>query len=640
MTSGFTPEPDQSPASRRRLAQQLAEPARRFIHTEAGSAGLLLFATLAALVWVNGPFGSGYEELWGTELSIRLGDHTVTEDLRHWVNDGLMVFFFFVVGLEIRRELAMGELTDRSRLRIPVLAAMAGIVVPAVLYLAFNPSGEAAQGWGIAISTDTAFVLGVLALAGSVVPTQLRVFLLTLSVVDDVAALLIIAIFYSDDVSLAALGVAALCMVAILGLARLRVWRGPAYFVVGAALWLAMLESGVHPAIAGVVIALCIPTYAPRRDAVEEAAGLAARFRQSPLPSLARSAKLSMERAVSPNERMQELLHPWTSYVIVPVFALANAGVVITFDSFTTAVTSGVGLGVIVGLVVGKVLGVGVVSLLLARSRVGDLPRGTRPGDLMAGAALTGIGFTVALFIVDLAFTSPELVRDAKIGVLVASTCAAVLGWGMFRVIALRARAQGRRLGPPALVPGVDPGRDHIRGRADAPLTLVEYSDFECSFCGRTTGILSELHARLGDDLRYVFRHLPLTDVHADAELAAQAAEAAGRQGRFWEMHDRLFAHQDRLDPQSLVRHAEALGLDVDRFLEDVEGVECAARVRDDVASAEASGVAGTPTFFIGGRRHSGVYDAETLEARLRAAADRPDERPSAATPAAPPPPR
>lgn len=592
------------------------------MHTEAGSAGLLLLATLAALAWVNGPFGSTYAEVWGTDLSVRLGDRELTEDLRDWVNDGLMVFFFFVVGLEIRRELAMGELTDRRRLRIPAIAALTGIAIPAVLYLVVNPSGPAAHGWGVAISTDTAFVLGVLALAGSVVPTQLRIFLLTLAVVDDVAALVIIAAFYSDHIAPGPLAIAALCIVVILALARLRVWRGPAYFVAGAALWVAMLESGVHPAIAGVVIALCIPTYAPRREAVEHAAGLAQRFRQSPLPSLARSAKLSIERAVSPNERLQELLHPWTSYVIVPVFALANAGVVIDARSLGDALTSGVGLGVIAGLVVGKLVGVGAVSLLLARLRVGALPPGTTRADLMAGAALTGIGFTVSLFITDLAFEDhPLLARDAKIGVMVASTAAAVLGWCMFRAIAARARAHGRRVGPPVLVPPVDPARDHIRGPVDAPMTLVEYSDFQCPFCSRTTGILAELRERLGDDLRYVFRHLPLTDVHEHAELAARAAEAAAAQGRFWEMHDRLFAHQDRLTADDLVEHAAAIGLDVPRFLADLEREDTDLRVREDVASAEASGVTGTPTFFVGGRRHSGVYDAATLEARLREAA-------------------
>ena len=617
MTTGTLGSTDRTPSRSRRLAQQLASPLRSFIATEAGSAGLLLAATLAALIWVNSPFSSSYHDLWSTELSVRLGDHAITEDLQHWVNDGLMVFFFFVVGLEVRREIAMGELTDKVRLRIPALAACAGILVPALIYLALNASGDAARGWGVAISTDTAFALGVLALVGAGAPTQLRVFLLTLAIVDDIAALAIIAVFYSDDVSVLPLLLAGACVLAILALGRLRVWRGPAYFAVGAVLWAAMLESGVHPAIAGVVIAACIAVYPPRREEVERAAVLVKAFRQSPVPELARSTKLSVERAVSPNERLQELLHPWTSFVVVPLFALANAGVEIDGHTLRDAWTSSVGLGVILGLVVGKLIGVGATSLVAARARLGQLPRGVGPAEILGGAALTGIGFTVSLFIVDLAFTSPELRDEAKIGVLTASTVAALLGWGVFQIIAIRARSQGRVLGSPVLDPPVDPAHDHIRGPVDAPLTLVEFLDFECPFCARATSLGPALRRRFGDDLRYVVRNLPLTDVHPRAELAAEAAEAAAAQGRFWEMYDRLFAHQDELEPEDLVRHAEAIGLDVERFSRELaEGVH-APRVRDDVASAEASGVTGTPTFFVGGRLHYGPYDAETLGARL-----------------------
>jgi NhaA family Na+:H+ antiporter len=611
------PSDQRSLSRKRQLAQQLAGPLRSFIATEAGSAGLLLAATVAALVWANSPLADSYEDLWGTVLELRLGDDAISLDLRHWVNDGLMVFFFFVVGLEVRRELAMGELTDRSRLRIPVIAALAGIVVPAAIYLALNPSGAAAQGWGVAISTDTAFVLGVLALIGSSCPTQLRVFLLTLSIVDDVVALAIIAVFYSDHVSVLPLAGAAACAAVILLLGRLRVWRGPAYFVVGAVLWGAMLESGVHPAIAGVVIAACIAVYPPRREEVERAAVLARAFRQSPVPELARSAKLSVERALSPNERMQELLHPWTSYVVVPIFALANAGVAVDAGILRDALTAPVGLGVVLALVIGKLIGVGLGSLAAARTGLGDLPRGVGRVDLLAGAALTGIGFTVSLFIADLAFEDPVMRDQAKIGVLTASCAAALIGWGVFRVAHVRARARGRMPGPPRLDPPVDPARDHVRGPADAPLTLVEFSDFECPFCGRATGVVAALRERFGDELRYVVRHLPLSDLHPRAQLAAEAAEAAGAQGRFWEMHDRLFAHQDALDPDDLLAHAAALGLDLDRFAEDLrEGVH-AFRVREDVVSAEASGAGGTPTFYVGGRQHSGAYDTESLARRL-----------------------
>jgi protein-disulfide isomerase len=241
--------------------------------------------------------------------------------------------------------------------------------------------------------------------------------------------------------------------------------------------------------------------------------------------------------------------------------------------------------------------------------------------DLLGGAALSGIGFTVSLFIVGLAFDSPAMRDDAKIGVLVASLAAGLLGWGIFRVADARRRARGQTGGPVPLDPPVDPARDHIRGPVDAPMTLVEFADFECPFCGRATGVVQELRERFGDRLRYVVRHLPLTDVHPNAELAAEAAEAAGAQGRFWEMHDRLFRHQDRLGPDDLVEHARALGLDLERFVQELDDRVHSPRVREDVASAEASRVSGTPTFFIGSRRHEGRYDAETLAARLLASA-------------------
>jgi NhaA family Na+:H+ antiporter len=420
------PSDQRSLSRKRQLAQQLAGPLRSFIATEAGSAGLLLAATVAALVWANSPLSDSYEDLWGTVLELRLGDDAISLDLRHWVNDGLMVFFFFVVGLEVRRELAMGELTDRSRLRIPVIAALAGIVVPAAIYLALNPSGAAAQGWGVAISTDTAFVLGVLALIGSSCPTQLRVFLLTLSIVDVGVALAIIAVFYSDHVSVLPLAGAAACAAVILLLGRLRVWRGPAYFVVGAVRWGAMLESGVHPAIAGVVIAACIAVYPPRREEVERAAVLARAFRQSPVPELARSAKLSVERALSPNERMQELLHPWTSYVVVPIFALANAGVAVA-----PAVIAGreqLMLAIVAGLAVGKPLGILAASAVAVRMRLAVKPDAYSWRQLAGAGALAGIGFTMSLFIAGQAFADAGDFAAAKLAVFAGSILAAIAG--------------------------------------------------------------------------------------------------------------------------------------------------------------------------------------------------------------------
>lgn len=597
------------------LTAQVAEPVRRFLRTEAGSAGLLLAATVAALLWAN--LSPSYAAFWATEFAVRVGDHELALDLRHWVNDGLMVFFFFVVGLEVKRELVMGDLTDRRRAAVPLAAAVTGLVVPALVYLAVNPSGPAAHAWGVVISTDTAFLLGVLVLVGPACPTQLRLFLLTLAVADDVGALAVIAAFYTEDLALGPLVLAAAGLV-LMAVMRfwLRLWRGPAYLVVGVAIWVAMHESGVHPTIAGVVIALLSPAHPPQRDEVEEAERLTRAYRQSPSPEYARAARLGIERTVSANERLQLLFRPWSSYVIVPIFALANAGVTLDAATIATAATSPVTVGIVAGLVLGKLLGILAGAAAAVGLRLGVLAPGLRFGQLAGGAALSGIGFTISLFIVDLALDDdPALADQARVGVLSASLLAALLGWAIFRIADLLRGDAPRR--PTRLDPPVDPERDHVRGPVDAPLTLVEFGDFECPFCGRATGVVDELRERFGPRLRYVFRHVPLVEPHPHAELAAEAAEAAAAQGRFWEMHDKLFRHQDRLRAVDLLDHAAAIGLDVERFAADLGSGRFGARVREDAASAEASGVEGTPTFFVNGVRHVGPTDAASLAAAL-----------------------
>ncbi|MGE0295050.1 Na+/H+ antiporter NhaA [Pseudonocardia sp.] len=614
MTTTAPERTDAGPAGP--LSAQVAAPVRRFLRTEAGSAGLLLAATIAALLWAN--LGSGYEAFWDTELAIRLGDHELSLSLQHWVNDGLMVFFFFVVGLEVKRELVMGELTDRRRAAVPLAAAITGLVVPALVYLAVNPSGPAAHAWGVVISTDTAFLLGVLVLVGPACPTQLRLFLLTLAVADDVGALGVIAIFYTEELAIGPLVLAAAGL-ALMAAMRfwLRLWRGPAYLVVGVGVWLAMHESGVHPTIAGVVIALLSPAYPPQRDEVEEAERLTRAYRQSPSPEYARAARLGIERTVSANERLQLLFRPWSSYVIVPIFALANAGVVLDSATIAASATSPVTLGIVAGLVLGKLVGILGGAAAAVGLRLGVLAPGLRFGQLAGGAALSGIGFTISLFIVDLALDDdPALADQARVGVLAASLLAALLGWALFRIADLLRGGELERR-PTALDPPVDPERDHVRGPVDAPLTLVEFGDFECPFCGRATGLVEELRERFGDRLRYVFRHVPLVDPHPHAELAAEAAEAAGAQGRFWEMHDVLFRDQGRLRAVDLLEHAEEIGLDVERFARDLGSGRFAARVREDAASADASGVAGTPTFFVNGVRHTGPTDTASLAAAL-----------------------
>ncbi|MGY2127800.1 Na+/H+ antiporter NhaA [Blastococcus sp. SYSU DS0617] len=598
------------------LSGQLSAPVRRLIRSGLAGAALLVAATVLALIWANSPWGGSYERLWHTEFAVRLGDRTIGQDLQHWVNDGLMVFFFFLIGMEVRRELSMGELAQRSRLTVPAMAAVGGLVVPALIYYAFNAGTPAAHAWGIPIATDTAFVLGALAVFGRRCPIQLRVFLLSLSVVDDIGALSVIAIFYTDDIDLGALAVAGLCVLAFIVLSKLQVWRGPAYFAVGVVMWFAMYQSGVHATIGGVVLGLLVSAYPPRRDAVELAGSLTRAFRQSPDVDLARQAKLSVERAVSPNERIGAVLVPWTTYLVVPVFALANAGVRIDGELLDRALGSPVTHGVFVGLVVGKLLGVALGAMLAVKLRLGSLPPGVTLGSVWAGAALTGLGFTVSLFVTDLAFDEEGLRDEATVGILAAAVASTLLGALAFRLLTRRTTAASAPR-PVRLDPPVDPAVDHVRGPVDAPLTLVEFGDVECPFCGRATGVVAELRRRFGDELRYVFRHLPLVDVHPHAELAAEATEAAGAQGAFWAMHDRLFSHQAELDAPDLLNHAAALGLDLERFARELGRETHAARVRDDVASAEASGVHGTPTFFVNGIRHGGPTTTDALAAAL-----------------------
>jgi Na+/H+ antiporter NhaA len=608
------------------LAAQLALPLRRFLLTEAGSAGLLLGATVVALVWANSPWSESYQSLWSTETVIRVGSHALALDLQHWVNDGLMALFFFVIGLEVRYELSVGELTERRRIVLPAAAALGGMLVPIVLYLLLNPSGEAANGWGIVIGTDTAFLLGALALVGPAYPTQLRVFLLTVTVFDDAVAVTIIGVAYSDALDVAALAVAGAALLALALFSRVGQWRASVYVVLTVVLWLATTDSGLHPSIAGMAAGLVIAARPPRRHAVERAASLSRAFRQSPLPDVGRSAAKGLRQAVSVNERLQLVLHPWTSYVVVPIFALANAGVDLRGGVLTDAIGSPLTWGVVVGLVVGKFVGIGAGALGTLRLRLGTMPQGVGEGQVLGGAVLSGIGFTVSLLIANLAFDDPRLRDQATVGVLIAAVLATLGAWVVFR-LAAALRGEHTASLPMVLERPVDIHRDRIRGPLDAPLTLVEYVDFECPFCGRATGVTRELRERLGDDLRYVFRHLPLSDVHEHAELAAHAAEAAAEQGRFWEMHDVLFDHQDELEFEDLLGYAGDLGLDVEQFARDLDDERIAARVREDVASAEASGARGAPTFFIGTRRHIGPYDADTLARELEASRSMPDAK-------------
>jgi Na+/H+ antiporter NhaA len=609
-------------ATKTAWARHLAAPVRDYLRTETGGALFLFAATLVALAWANLDQAS-YESVWTTELSLRLGGAGVALDLRHWVNEGLMTLFFFVVGLEARREFDLGELRERRRILLPTLAALGGIGVPVAIYLAFNAGHPSADGWGAAMSTDTAFALGVLALvAGGPAVQRLRVFLLSIVVVDDLVALLVIATVYTNHVRLIALVAALAIFGCVYAIRAAGVRRGPVYFVVGSALWVAVQKSGIDPVIVGLAIGLLAYAYPAARIDLDRATERFRAFREQPTPELAREAQLGVDLAISPNERLQRLWHPWTSYVIVPLFALANIGIEIRGGLLADALTSPVTLGIFFAYVVGKPVGILGTSWLATRSGL-RLPV-TWPSLAIAGVS-AGIGFTVSLLIATLAFHGREL-EEAKLGVLAAALTSALLAWLVSSAVRrLPDEVRTRQFARTAeaivdLAAPVEPERDHIRGSDDAPVTLVEYGDFECPYCGQAEPIVRELLNDFGHDVRYVFRHLPLSDVHPHAELAAEAAEAADDQGAFWPMHDLLFEHQDALEPKNLMSYAEELGLDVDRFTEALRRHEHAGRVASDVDDADMSGVSGTPTFFVNGLRHQGAYDIETLTGAVRLA--------------------
>ena len=582
---------------------------------------LLLVATAAAIAWANLSSGS-YHGFWETHLTIGVADLTLDFTLHALVNDALMAIFFFTVGLEVRREFAIGELTTWSRAMVPVIASLAGLAIPALLFvLIAAPSGHAAA-WGVVISTDTAFLVGALALVGPRVPGRLRVFLLALAVVDDIGALSIIALVYTETFSPWPLAIAAVGLAGVYLTRYLRGGRGPVYATLAIVVWLAFLASGVHPTLAGVAIALLVPVYRPNRRDVEHALELARTFRQSPNTEYARAAANSLRESISINERLQSAYAPYVAYVILPLFALANAGVVVNGEILAGAVRSPLTWGVVAGLVAGKFLGIFGSTALLKRFRLGEFGPGLTLDRIAGGAALSGIGFTISLFIIDLAIDDDAAQNEARVGVLAASVIAFLLATVVFRISdAVRTDVETGQ----TLVRPVDPRRDHIWGPVDAPYTIVEYGDFQCPFCLKASGSIQEVVRELGDDLRYVWRHAPLVEQHPNALAGAEAAEAASLQGKFFEFERGLFADQENQRPSDIVRLAASLGLDVTRFERDLESSEVTARVRDDLLDAEAMNITSVPTFFVNGRRHTGPYDAQSLIRALQTEPERVD---------------
>ena len=414
--------------SGRPIARLVAQPLARFLHVEAAGGILLLGATVVALVWANSPWQSSYVDLWSTEAVVRIGSAEVAENLQHWVNDGLMAVFFFVVGLEIKRELVTGDLSEPRDAMLPAVAALGGMVVPAAIFLAFNAGGSGRDGWGVPMATDIAFAVGVLALLGDRVPPPAKLLLLALAIVDDIGAILVIAVFYTDDLALGWLAAAIVGLVAVAQMRRLRVWYPPVYLVAGVLVWWFTFQSGVHATIAGVALGLVTPARpllpAPVADEIADRLSVDTDVSAEEV----REVSFALRESVSVAERLGQDLHPWSSYVIVPIFALANAGIPLSWDALGDAAGSALTIGVVVGLVVGKPLGIVAAVVLTTRLGLGRLPDGLGWRHVWGIGALAGIGFTVSLFISGLAFDTADHRNQAALGVLAASALAAVVG--------------------------------------------------------------------------------------------------------------------------------------------------------------------------------------------------------------------
>ncbi len=428
-----------------RRVERVVRPFQDFARKQSSGGILLIAATVVALAWANSPWGESYVGLWHTKLTVGVGEYSLSKDLTHWINDGLMAVFFLVVGLEIKREILVGELSSVRGAALPVAAALGGAVVPALIYLAINAGTEGAAGWGIPMATDIAFALGVLALLGERAPVALKVFLTALAIVDDIVAVLVIALFYTSEISWGALGVGGLFFAALVAANLIGVGRTLVYAVLGVGLWLCFLLSGVHATVAGVLLAFTVPAasfidpgaFLERGryvlDRFEEAGGkgeevLANEERLAALHALNR-ATYKLE---PPLHELENRLHPWVAFAIVPIFALANAGVPLG-GGLAGAVANPVSLGIVAGLVLGKQLGVTLFAWLAVRSGLSELPAGVGWRHVYGAGWLAGIGFTMSLFVTDLAFGEGELMDAAKIGILAASLIAGVAGWAILR---------------------------------------------------------------------------------------------------------------------------------------------------------------------------------------------------------------
>lgn len=434
------------------LTERAFHAAERFLHIEAVSGAGLLLAAVAALVWANSPYAQSYHDLWHAPLSIGIGSFSISQSLHFWVNDGLMTIFFLVVGMEIRREIHEGALSKLSAAVLPIAAAAGGVAVPAVIYVALNPSPGQLEGWAVPTATDIAFAVGVLALLGRSIPSNLRVFLLALAIIDDIVAILIIALFYSGGLDVSGLALAAAGVALVVALQMAGIGSAWAYVLPGAVVWVGILQAGAHPTLAGVILGMLTPVVPVRgREpalnaavrALDDVRREARHAHAEPhilMPALRRLA-LAQRDMTPPVARVQTILHPWVAFGVMPIFALANAGVSLDGLDLGRADAFSVMLGVIAALVIGKPVGVLVATWAVVRAGWGKLPPGVSWGGVLVAGLLAGIGFTMSIFIGTLAFADPVLLGAAKLGVLIASVTAASLGLICGLVLARRSRA-------------------------------------------------------------------------------------------------------------------------------------------------------------------------------------------------------
>ncbi|WP_136313629.1 Na+/H+ antiporter NhaA [Actinomyces procaprae] len=598
-----------------------------FQTNETYAAIALALATIVALIWANA--GGSYHQFWQTSAAITIGPLGVELTLHEWVDEGLMAVFFFMVGLDVRRDLTLGELRLPGRALLPTAAASGGLAVPALIYLVIMGGAPGAHAWGSVISTDTAFALGMLALVGPKRAPRLRLFLLAFAVIDDIGALAVIAIFYSESLNFLALALAAAGLLLVWLMARRGVWRVPPYLVLAVVIWYAVYRSGVHATLAGVLIALLMPVYDVRSQDVDAAGELAALYRQAPAPGTARMLRESLNYSMPLNQRLAFLLPPYVNYLVVPLFALANAGVVLSADTVSAAVSSRILWAVIGGLVAGKligvVLGAGLVLWLVPASRMPglDLPR------IVGLGALSGMGFTISLLVANIALEEEALRDQARLGVLLASLLSLVLATLVFQVanrLWPLPEPTGMRLcRPPA------PEHELTFGSQDAPHVLINYADMDDEDRWRLTEALYGLQPLIDSgEVLLILRHKLSGPGSLLAALALEAA-SGNDEPALWDFHDALAGLRGGITSRSITRAARQVGIDAHAMWARIDSGVDEAKILADAGDVEGLTDDSSPVVYIDGRRFEHLLNRWTFSEeinRLQRAAAAGGERP------------